>query len=136
MPQTGSLWSTPPGRTGGGAEAAGGREAGRRNPAKTLRNTARKNKKSSRGITNSRIRAEIMRSGPDHGIQPRILSSYFFFLAALGFLKLVSMLPPNCAIMSLQACAFGPVGAISRYFWNASNVPGGKTNLPSLSTVA
>jgi hypothetical protein len=38
--------------------------------------------------------------------------------------------------MSLQDCAFGPFGASARYFWNDSTVPGGKTNLPSLSTVA
>src|SRR5215472_19283071 len=44
----------------------------------------------------------------------------FFFVP-----KLVSTLEPMLAKRSLALCAFGPLGAISRYFWNASAVPGG-----------
>jgi len=33
---------------------------------------------------NSRMKAEIMRSGPDGLSSPGILSAYFFFLGALG----------------------------------------------------
>ena len=53
----------------------------------------------------------------------------FFFCCAGAALKLVCTVAPMLAIMAFAVSALGPLGARSRYFWNASAVPGGAYGL-------
>src|SRR5260370_40950614 len=57
----------------------------------------------------------------------------YFFGAAFFLPKLVSTDAPMLASICLAASALAPVGCSSRYFWNASAVPGGATILSPCS---
>src|SRR5258707_4810420 len=57
----------------------------------------------------------------------------YFFGAAFFLPKLVSTDAPILANICLAASALAPVGCSSRYFWNASAVPGGATILSPCS---
>ena len=66
---------------------------------------------------------------------------YFFlvgvvFFGAFGLENVVLTVEPNCVIRSLAEAAFGPSGFSSRYFCNASIVPGAGTITPFASAVA
>jgi hypothetical protein len=68
---------------------------------------------------------------------PRSLLDYFFRVVpffdcgASGFAYCVLTCPVMDASMLLADSAFGPVGASSRYFWNASAVPSTGVTFPS-----
>ncbi len=85
-------------------------------------------------IANS-IRVRRKRNMRREAIQAS-LAAYFFFLGALGLVKVVLTVPPSCAIRSFAEGAKLPSGFNSRYFCSASIVPGSALILPVASVVA
>src|SRR5262245_17296560 len=71
-------------------------------------------------------------------LAPELLAYFCFFGAAFFWPSpnFVWTLLPSVASISLDCWAYAPVGASSRYFWNASIVPGAGVILPSGSILA
>src|ERR1700746_2915853 len=63
-------------------------------------------------------------------------SNFYFFFGDDFFPYPVSTEAFSAASICLASSACGPLGCSSRYFWNASTVPGGALILPLLSAVA
>ena len=135
VPQTGSFFSSPPDAKP--VACFGSCEAGAVKVCVKSRAMATTNDLTMR-IANSgtRIRTKKKRIMDVPG--PRV-TAYLpflvpFFGAADGFAYFTSTEALMACNMPFADSAFGPVGANSRYFWNASAVPGTGVTFPSAVT--